>query len=65
MTFYKHLYRALASGLGHVTVLKYCLIIIIITTNSSNFRLFHQLGEYLRGLLGFTVISLLLHMAGY
>ena len=30
MTFYKHLYRALAFGLGHVTALKYCLIIIII-----------------------------------
>ena len=30
MTFYEHLYRALAFGLGHVTALKYCLIIIII-----------------------------------
>ena len=30
MTFYKHLYRALAFGLGHVTALEYCPIIIII-----------------------------------
>ena len=35
MTFYKHLYRALAFGLGHVTALKYCLIIIIIIMNSA------------------------------
>ena len=27
MTFYKHLYIALAFGLGHVTATKYCLII--------------------------------------
>ena len=33
MTFYKHLYRALAFGSGHVTALKYCLIIIIIIIN--------------------------------
>ena len=30
MTFYKHLYRALAFGSGHVTAPKFCLFIIII-----------------------------------
>ena len=30
MALCKHWYRALAFGLGHVTALKYCLIIIII-----------------------------------
>ena len=38
MTFYKHLYRALASGLGHVTALKYCLTIIIIIIINQNTR---------------------------
>ena len=45
MTFNKHLYRALAFGLGHVTALKYCLIIIIIikTLSLSSMRVVHLL----------------------
>ena len=51
MTFYKHLYRALAFGSGHVTALKYCLIInIIIHINILNLGLINT---------GFDIMSII------